>query len=383
MSSESIIKAALFTPTSRGWGLPALFWGLSGVGKSDLIESVGKKWRMHVEVLSPSERGEGAFGVTPVPRQVGSAYVMSYPAPDWIESFEDFDERGIVFLDELTTAPPIIQAAMLGLIQAKRIGGATLPKGVRILAAANPPELAAGGWDLAPPAANRLGHLHWSPPTEEEWADFELGGAQLEPTEVLDPAAEEARVLKVWGRERAKAVGLFTAFHLRKRGMLHKQPEAGSPQATRAWASHRSWSNAILAWTSSAVHSLTAAERIAFVEGFVGEGATRELLAFAHTMDLPDPVDLLEGRVTWEHDPRRLDRSQAVISSCVALVTGAPKDNAEVRVPALWTLLDRCPADDVTALAVRPLSKAGLTRTREAVPVLARLRPVLVAAGLA
>lgn len=381
MNIESIIKAALFTPTSRGWGLPTLFWGLSGVGKSDVIEAVGRKWRMHVEVLSPSERGEGAFGVTPVPREVVGGFVMSYPAPDWIEAFEDFSDRGIVFLDELTTAPPIIQAAMLGLIQAKRIGGATLPKGVRILAAANPPELAAGGWDLAPPAANRLAHLAWEPPTVEEWSDFELGGASLEPEETHDPEAEERRVMSLWGRERAKAVGLVTAFHTRKRGMLHSQPEAGSPAATRAWPSHRSWSNAILAWASSHVHELSPADRIGFVEGFVGAGPTRELLAFANSMDLPDPVDLLEGRVSWDHDSRRLDRSQAVMSSLVSLVTSDPKTNATVRIPALWSILDRCPADDIAAMAVRPLSKAGLTRTREAIPVLARLRPVLAAAG--
>lgn len=384
--NENIIKAAIFTPTSKGWGLPTLFWGLSGVGKSDIIEEIGRKWKMHVEVLSPSERGEGAFGVTPVPRQTASGgYVMSYPSPDWTEVFEDFDGRGIVFLDELTTAPPIIQAAMLGLIQAKRIGGAQLDPKVRILGAANPPDQAANGWDLAAPAANRVAHIPWDVPSEADWAAYELGGGGFDPDEErFDPAAEEARVLAGWTGARARAVGLFTAFHQRRKGLLHKQPDAGDPSASRAWPSHRSWSNAVLAWASAEIHKLTAEERSLMVEGFIGQGALTEFLKWVHTMDLPDPYDVLDGRVSWDHDPSRLDRSQAVMSSLTAvMIKSEAKDpKHEKRLLRLWQIFDQCPADDVTAISMKPLSRARLTTHPAAMPVLARLRPMMKAAGL-
>ena len=36
-----------------------------------------------------------------------------------------------------------------------------LPAGVRVVAAANPPDEAADGWELAAPLANRLVHLDW------------------------------------------------------------------------------------------------------------------------------------------------------------------------------------------------------------------------------
>lgn len=381
---KHIIKAAIFTPSSRGWGLPFLFWGPGGVGKSDIIEEVGKEWRMHVEVLSPSERGEGAFGVTPMPRKTSSgAYVVSYPAPDWIESFEDFDGRGIVFVDELTTAPAVLQAPMLGLIQARRIGGATLGPGVRIIAAANPPEIAANGWELAPPLANRLGHLTWDAPTADAWAQFTLGDSGLEdeaPTR-NDPAAEEARVLAAWPNAYAKAAGLITSFHCRNRGKLHNHPAAGDPASGRAWPSHRSWSNAVRAMASADVHSLSEVDAIEMVAAFVGNGAVKELLTFKAAMDLPDPADVLDGKVSWQHDPDRLDRSMAVLNSIVSLAVTSDA-NRSTRVPRLWSIIDKTPADDIVAMSIKPLSKARLTTHPAALPVLARIRPMLKAAGV-
>lgn len=381
---KDIIKAAIFTPGKRGWGMPLLFWGPGGVGKSDIIEEVGREWRMHVEVLSPSERGEGAFGVTPMPRKTSSgSYVVTYPAPDWIEAFEDFDGRGVVFVDELTTAPSVLQAPMLGLIQARRIGGATLGPGVRIIAAANPPEIAANGWELAPPLANRLGHMTWDAPTEDEWAGFMLSDSGLDNGNATrhDPAAEEARVVAAWPSAYAKASGLITSFHTRNRGKLHNHPKVGDPQAGRAWCSHRSWSNATRAAASAEVHGLSESDQVNMLAAFVGDGVVKELLTFKANMDLPDPAEVLDGKVKWEHDPDRIDRSYAVLNSLVSLAVTSDTNRAS-RVGKLWSIIDKTAADDVVAMAIPPLSKARLTSHPGALPVLARVRPLLKAAGI-
>lgn len=58
---------------------------------------------------------------------------------------------GYLFLDELSTAPPAVQAAMLGVALERRVGDLVLPRAVQVVAAANPPERAADGWDLSPP----------------------------------------------------------------------------------------------------------------------------------------------------------------------------------------------------------------------------------------
>ncbi len=57
--------------------------------------------------------------------------------PDWAVRLVRAG-RGLLFLDELSTAPPAVQAALLRLVLERRVGALTLPPGVRIVAAANP-----------------------------------------------------------------------------------------------------------------------------------------------------------------------------------------------------------------------------------------------------
>src|SRR5262249_29844746 len=56
---------------------------------------------------------------------------------------------GLLFLDELTTAPPAVQAAMLRVVLERAVGDVELPAAVRVVAAANPAGQAADGWELA------------------------------------------------------------------------------------------------------------------------------------------------------------------------------------------------------------------------------------------
>ena len=50
---------------------------------------------------------------------------------------------------------------MLRVVLERTVGDLKLPPAVRVVAAANPPDEAADGWELAPPLANRLVHLDW------------------------------------------------------------------------------------------------------------------------------------------------------------------------------------------------------------------------------
>ena len=52
-------------------------------------------------------------------------------------------QSGYLFLDELSTSPPAVQAAMLGVALERRVGDLLLPRAVQVVAAANPPERAA------------------------------------------------------------------------------------------------------------------------------------------------------------------------------------------------------------------------------------------------
>ncbi len=421
---RNIIKAAIFTPTSRGWGLPLLMWGDPGVAKTAILSSIGAEYAMPCEVLSPGERGEGAFGVVPVPdaavddpaylrgvaemfsdltsgkkplsadeavRRASAALprprkFLTYPLPEWTRPFYEL-QRGIVLVDEATSTPPGIQAAVMGLIHDRRIGGALLPPGVRVLGAANPPEIAAGGYELALPMQNRFGHLRWDPPEVDDHVQFMLGGSPA-PT-VTDAGDEEKRVMAAWPSAWAAAVGLETAFLSRRGALKNRVPAPGTTSASGiayAWPSDRTWELATRALAGAYVHDLSEAEREIFVEGFIGTGAAGEWFNFIREQDLPDPAKLLDGKVRFAHSPQRIDRTLAVYQACVSLLTSPSCVNRDERANVLWGMFEAqlvAKADvDTVVPAARAMIAAKLHLTKPANRPLALLNPILSLAGI-
>ncbi|MFD0478250.1 AAA family ATPase [Nonomuraea thailandensis] len=150
--------------------LPVLLWGSPGTGKTSAVLALGERLGLPVEVVVGSIREPSDFAGLPVLRD-GETW---FAPPRWASRLASAG-RGILFLDELTTAPPAVQAAMLRVVLERAVGDLALPPAVRIVAAANPPEQAADGWDLSAPLANRLVHLDWTVSAESVAEGF-IGG---------------------------------------------------------------------------------------------------------------------------------------------------------------------------------------------------------------
>lgn len=377
----NIIRAALFTPGSNGmWGLPLLLWGLPGVAKSAIQRSLATEYGLPIEILSPACRGEGAFGVTPVPANGR----MIYPRPDWTDRFEDA-QRGIVFVDEINLAATHYAGALLGLLQDRVIGSYQLPPAVRVVAAANPPKIAAasGGWDLSAPAANRVGHLEWPCPTVKEWTDWLLAKTDGQPQAIADAAELEQQTLAAWPEPWSGARGIVSGFLLAHSTHLHAMPTDGSEEMSRAWPSPRTWEYAARAWASAAVFGLSESERDEFVGAFIGAGAAGELLTWYSKANLPNSADLLDGQIQWSHKPARLDITTAVFSSAttVCIETKDPVLRKK-RGEKMWGLLAQA-VDTAPDLIVIPAKKlVAASVFTQAVKVLSKLTAVLEAANI-
>ncbi len=392
---KRLIKAAIFTPTMKGWGLPLMFWGDPGVVKSDMVRQVAAAYGMHLEVLSPGERGEGAFGVTPMPVARSGTFYMTYPEPEWLLDFEEHDGRGIVFVDEIPHAPPAVQPALLGLLLDRRIGASYLGAGVRVLGAGNPPGEGSGGYELSAAAANRVCHIDWIAPTFAEWArwmddidpDDPLPAKEKSPFNAED---EEQRVLAAWADAFKKARTTIIAFLRFKTSYLHVKPGEDSPQLFRAWPSRRTWTFATYALAAAEVHDCEDLETM-LVAGFVGPAAGGELIAYKETIaKLPSAADVLDERREFEIDPIRLDITYTVLQSCALLVADPACQARKRRLVKFWTLLQDLIEEgihDVAATSARIVARSPSTNSarptegKEAQAVMAALRPVMEAAG--
>lgn len=287
---------ALQTPGTKGQtGIPVLLWGRPGVGKSSFLEALHTP-DFPVLTLIASIHDPTDFSGLPVHHE-GK---VRYAVPEWVKTFED-KGVGLLFLDELTTAPPSVQAALLRVVLERKVGFHPLPPAVRIVAAANPPDLMTGGWELSPPLRNRFVHLQWDLPAAIYMQALEEGFARAEMPEI-DPKAHAA-LLPEWKIRVA-------AFLKRLPDLLHTRPDSDP----YAFASPRTWDFAAALLTScellgeapvkgqpGSIHCLE------LMKGCLGEGVAIPFLEFLNNLKLPDPAAVLDGEV--EVDFSTLDDS--------------------------------------------------------------------------
>ncbi|ASO20157.1 hypothetical protein FHR81_000159 [Actinoalloteichus hoggarensis] len=360
MSSTSVVRAAVGVAVTAD--LPVLLWGAPGTGKTSAVLSLGAALDLPVEVVVGSIREPSDFSGLPVIRD-GRTW---FAPPRWAQRLAEAG-AGLLFLDELTTAPPSVQAAMLRVVLERTVGDLELPAGVRIVAAANPPESAADGWELSAPLANRLVHLDW----RVEAADIAEGFMAGFPV----PAAD--RLVSPGAAGIAAARSLIGAF-LRVRPELVLAVPDDPARAGRAWPSPRTWDAAATILAACTAGDAAEEVRAELVLGAVGEAAGFELISWLRNLDLPDPEALLAAPDTPL--PDRADRLYAVLGAVVAHVTA---DGGPSAWEAAWAVVANAArgAPDVAAGAARKLAQARPAGA--ALPATMRgLAPVLRAAGL-
>ncbi|MGW4911968.1 AAA family ATPase [Streptomyces sp. NPDC004270] len=330
--------------------LPVLLWGEPGIGKTAALTQLAASLDLPLTTVIASVHEPSDFSGLPVVGDDPAVQGVPMAPPDWAVRLVQAG-RGLLFLDELSTAPPAVQAALLRLVLERRVGALRLPPGVRIVAAANPRSSAADGWELSPPLANRFVHLQWA--HDHEVVVRGLGGTWPRATlPRLDPDRLSAAV----DFARLAVCGLLAT----RPTLVHRLP-SGETRRGGAWPSPRSWDMTLrlVAFAHAAGSSRDVLSLL--VRGTVGDGPGLELLASVDRMELPDPETLLADPGAAEL-PERGDLRQAVLDGVVAAVRERP-DRA--RWDAAWALLVRALDTGAPDLVVVPATTLASLRQED------------------
>jgi len=337
---------------------PAIVWGLPGIGKTAFISQVAEAMGAEIQVVIASQYEPADIGGQPyVVGGEGNPRLEHLPA-SWARDLMEASRQGrpaILFLDELDKAPVASQNAALRLINEREIGGHPLGENVRVLAAANPPEL--GGWDLSAPMANRLMHIDFEADTELTVQGLASGWRNIgrSPRSVGGGTPEQfAERLREANNQWRSVVSTYLQ---RNPGELHAMPKDVSQQG-RAWPSPRAWENAIRVLSVLEARGLTgsrgesAVARRA-VEGMVGQQHAAPFFSFVRSVDLPDPESVLRNPKGFEI-PQEPDQLLVSLNAVVNSVIQRP---SQQRVDAFWQVLARVEEKGRTEWAFPALSQ--------------------------
>lgn len=238
--------------------VPVFLWGPPGIGKSSIVAQIAQEKEidfidLRLSLLDPTDlRGIPFF-------DANNHQAIWAPAsflPDGTH------KEGILFLDELNSAAPMVQASAYQLILDRKIGEYTLPENWAIVAAGNRESDRGVVYRMPAPLANRFVHLEMESNLQDwrEWA--------------LKSNIDSSIISYIGYRPDA----LF---------------EFDTTQDSHAFATPRSWAYVSQILASSPEPDIV----MPMIMGAIGEELAASYLGFREVADsLPNIDDILEGK---------------------------------------------------------------------------------------
>ena len=160
--------------------IPAIMlWGMPGVGKSQSVKEaaniLAKKLNKKANVVVASLLLMNPIDLRGIPAKTEDDkgnMVARWLTPEIFKMDTSEDVMNVLFLDEISAAPPSVQAAAYQICLDKRVGEHKLPKNCIVIAAGNRTTDKAVAYKMPKPLGNRLTHFEMIVDTEgwEYWA---------------------------------------------------------------------------------------------------------------------------------------------------------------------------------------------------------------------
>jgi hypothetical protein len=287
-------------------GVPTLFSGPPGVGKSAIIKQAARAWQRRLSYVIGSCHAPEDFSGIPFLAD-SKDYFLAAP-PKWAGSLTT--AGAMLFCDELTTVPPSVRAALLQIFSELQIGDLAIHPDTIFMAACNPPEFAPNASPLEKSMANRFAHYEWK-------HDYESWKAGMSSDDDSWGQAFVPVIGSDWKRYRSMFGSAITSYTDKNSAERIVKPDGDE---VMAYATPRTWR-----WCRDA---LAAAEscgapnhiKKAIAVAIVGKTTGRNVFQFIEQRDLVDPEEVLAGRKVFKHDRTRADLTVTLLCSVVTAV---------------------------------------------------------------
>jgi len=242
---------------------PIFLWGPPGIGKSDVIHQIGELIDAHVIDVRLSLWEPTDIKGIPYFDSNESKMVWAPPGELPDETLAQQHKNIILFLDEMNSAAPAVQAAAYQLILNRKVGTYRLPDNVMIVAAGNREADKGVTYRMPAPLANRFVHLEMQV-NFDDWFQW----------------AVDNKIHK-------DVVGFL---NFSKKDIYDFDPKSPS----RSFATPRSWSF-VSELLSDNIDDSTTTDLVA---GAVGEGLAVKFMAHRKiAASMPNPTEILAGKV--------------------------------------------------------------------------------------
>jgi len=295
--------------------IPTFLWGAPGIGKSSIVKQIA--YDMNIECIDLRLSLMDPTALKGIPFYDKEQHSALWAPP----SFLPRKGHGILFLDELNSAAPAVQASAYQLILDRKVGEYTLPDGWAIVAAGNREGDRGVVYRLPSPLANRFVHIDMEVNVEDwrQWA------------------------MKQHIDERIVAYITF-----KNDALMRFDPTLNE----KSFATPRSWEAVHHLLQSSLPHHL----HLDAIGGAIGSSNAVDFLGFCKVMNLlPDIEEILSGNCT--DYPSDISALYALSSALVGHIMNNPNEE-QINHLLTYTLNLQ---SEFAVMIVQDLQRQGIT----------------------